>query len=206
MICLSACSWPAVGSISPARMSCPSPRLRSGRLGLACARLLLSLAVLLGGVAELGVVDPGAGEVRLVAGGLVAAGLERVAGEVDHEHGVDDPDAGGEVLATVVHVGVAAGAGAVADLGGDPELERPRSGAGGERVELGVELVGVRVEDACELLAAAGGEVGAGVLDLLGGVEHGAVVDPYRVGVLVLDHGAVHERAEVALGLVVQVA
>ena len=51
-----------------------------------------------------------------------------------------------------------------------------------------------------------GGEVGAGVLDLLGGVEHGAVVDPHRVCVLVLDHGAVHERAEVALGLVVQVA
>ena len=55
----------------------------AGRVGLACARLLLSPAVLLGGVAELGVVDPGAGEERLLAGGLVAAGLERVAGEVD---------------------------------------------------------------------------------------------------------------------------
>ena len=43
------------------------------------------------------------------------------------------------------------------------------------------------------------------MLDLLGGVEHGAVVDPDGVGVLVLDDGAVHERAEVALGLVVQV-
>ena len=44
------------------------------------------------------------------------------------------------------------------------------------------------------------------MLDLLGGVEHRAVVDPDGVGVLVLDDGAVHERAEVAQRLVVQVA
>ena len=50
-----------------------------------------------------------------------------------------------------------------------------------------------------------GVEVLAGVLDLLCGVEHGAVVDPDRVGVLVLDDGAVHERAEVLERLVVQV-
>ena len=43
------------------------------------------------------------------------------------------------------------------------------------------------------------------MLDLLGGVEHGAVVDPDGVGVLVLDDGAVHERAEVLQRLVVQV-
>ena len=49
-------------------------------------------------------------------------------------------------------------------------------------------------------------EVGAGVLDVLGGVEQRAVVDPDGVGVLVLDDGAVHERAEVAQRLVVQVA
>ena len=44
------------------------------------------------------------------------------------------------------------------------------------------------------------------MVDLLGGVEQGAVVDPDGVGVLVLDDGAVHERAEVAQRLVVQVA
>ena len=49
------------------------------------------------------------------------------------------------------------------------------------------------------------GQVRAGVLDLLGGVEQGAVVDAHGVGVLVLDDGAVHERAEVAQRLVVQV-
>ena len=49
-------------------------------------------------------------------------------------------------------------------------------------------------------------ELGAGVLDLLGGVEQRAVVDPDGVGVLVFDDGAVHERADVAQRLVVQVA
>ena len=48
--------------------------------------------------------------------------------------------AGGEVLAAVVDERVAAVAGAVADLAGDADLERPRPGAGGERVELAVEL------------------------------------------------------------------
>ena len=57
-----------------------------------------------------------------------------------------------------------------------------------------------------ELLALGRGEVRAGVLDLLGGVEHRAVVDPDGVGVLVFDDGAVHERAEVPQRLVVQVA
>ena len=44
------------------------------------------------------------------------------------------------------------------------------------------------------------------MLDLLCGVEHGAVVDSHGVGVLVLDDGAVNERAEVPERLVVQVA
>ena len=48
-------------------------------------------------------------------------------------------------------------------------------------------------------------EVLAGVRDLLGGVEHRAVVDPDGVRVLVLDDGAVHERPEVLERLVVQV-
>ena len=79
--------------------------------------------------------------------------------------------------------------------------------AGGERVELCVE----RARASQPRIAAIwrwplGVEVLAGVRDLLGGVEHGAVVDPDRVGVLVLDDGAVHERAEVLERLVVQVA
>ena len=104
-----------------------------------------------------------------------------------------------------MHERVAAVAGAVAHLAGDAELERPALGAGGERVELGVEPLELAAEDRGELALAVGGEVGAGVLDLLCGVEHRAVVDPHGVGVLVLDDGAVHERAEVLQRLVVQV-
>ena len=68
-----------------------------------------------------------------------------------------------------------------------------------------VEPLGLAAEDRRDLPLAASGEVGAGVLDLLGGVEQRAVVDPDGVGVLVLDDGAVHERAEVLQRLVVQV-
>ena len=50
-----------------------------------------------------------------------------------------------------------------------------------------------------------GGEVRAGALDLLGGVEQCAVVDADGVGVLVFDDRAVHERAEVPERVVVQV-
>jgi len=60
-------------------------------------------------------------------------------------------------------------------------------------------------EDRGELRSCGGGELGAGSLELLGGVEHCAVVDAYGVGVLVFDDRAVHERAEVAQGAVVQV-
>ena len=59
-------------------------------------------------------------------------------------------------------------------------------------------LSGSQREDAGELLSRGGGEVRAGALDLLGGVEQRAVVDADGVGVLVLDDRAVHERAEVA--------
>ena len=70
-----------------------------------------------------------------------------------------------------------------------------------------VESLGLAAEDRRELPAVPPSfEVWAGVVDLLGGVEQGAVVDPDGVGVLVLDDGAVHERAEVAQRLVVQVA
>ena len=126
-------------------------------------------------------------------------------GEVDHEQGVDDPDAVGEVLSAPVDVGEASGAGAVAGLRGDLDLERLGLGAGGERVELAVELVRFAGEDVRELVAVGGGELRAGALDLLGGVEHGAVVDADGVGVLVFDDRAVNERAEVPQRTVVQV-
>jgi hypothetical protein len=45
-----------------------------------------------------------------------------------------------------------------------------------------------------------------GDLDLLAAIVQRAVVDSHRVGVLVLDDGAVHERSEVLERLVVQVA
>ena len=100
-------------------------------------------------------------------------------------------------MAAVVDERVAAVAGAVAHLAGDADLERPGLGARGERVELAVELLGLAAEDARDLPLALGAQVSAGLLDLLGGVEHRAVVDPDGVGVLVLDDGAVDERAEV---------
>ena len=48
--------------------------------------------------------------------------------------------------------------------------------------------------------------MGAGLFDLVGAVEQRAVVDADGVGVLVLDNGAVHEGAEVAQRLLVQVS
>jgi len=104
-----------------------------------------------------------------------------------------------------VHERVPPVASAVAHVAGDAELERPALGACGERVELGVEPLELAAQDRGELALAIGVEVMAGVLDLLGGVEHRAVVDPHGVGVLVFDDGAVHERPEVLQRLVVQV-
>ena len=168
---------------------------------------LAALGVLLAGVAHLLVGELACAEVGLLAGGgLVAVGVELLADEVDHEHGVDHPDRVGEVLPALVHVGVAAGAGAVADLAGDPDLGGLGFRAGGERVELGLELVGLAAQQRGQLRLRGRGEVGAGALDLLVRVEQHAVVDPHGVGVLVLDDGAVHERAEVLERLVVQLA
>ena len=113
---------------------------------------------------------------------------------------------GGEVLAAVVRECVAAVARAVAGLAGDAELERPGLGARGERVELAIEPVELAAEDRRELPLPVVAQVSAGLVDLVGGIEQRAVVDPYGVGVLVLDEGTVHERAEVAERLVVQVA
>ena len=73
---------------------------------------LAALAVLGGGVAQLVVLELGAGEVRLLARRrLVAVVLELFAGEVEHEHGVDHPDRVGEVLPALVHERVAPGTG-----------------------------------------------------------------------------------------------
>ena len=106
--------------------------------------------------------------------------------------------AGGEVLAAVVHEGVAAVAGAVADLAGDADLERPASWRGRRACRA---RASSRSSSQPRIAAIwrwpSAVEVGAGVVDLLGGVEQRAVVDPDGVGVLVLDDGAVHERAEV---------
>ena len=71
MIALSACSWPGVGSMSPARRSCPSPRLllvaSAWRRRCALRRSRSSCPA----ARELVVVEAGAGEERLLAGGLV---------------------------------------------------------------------------------------------------------------------------------------
>jgi hypothetical protein len=50
------------------------------------------------------------------------------------------------------------------------------------------------------------GELGAGALNLVGGVQQRAVVDAHRIRALIFDDGAVHERAEVPERLVVQLA
>ena len=119
-----------------------------GRLGLPQALCVAAFAVLLAGGAEFVVVECGAGEERVFAGGLVALVTGEVfADEVDHERWVDDPDCVGEVLSALVDVGEASDAGAVAGFRGDPDLERLGLGAGGERVERAVELVVLAGED-----------------------------------------------------------
>ena len=81
---------------------------------LAGAFGVAAFGVLLAGVAHFLVGELACAEVGVLAGGsLVAVGVELLAGEVDHEYGVDHPDRVGEVLPAVVDVGVAAGACAV---------------------------------------------------------------------------------------------
>jgi hypothetical protein len=178
--------------------------LRS-RLGLPRAGSRASLLVLGVGLAQIGVVEARAGEVGLLARHFAVAFLELLSHEVEHEHRVDDPDPGGEVRASLVDVGVAAVASAVAGLAGDPDLQRPRLRAGGKSVELAVEPSGLAAEDARELLAPGLGELLACPLDLLGTVEERAVIDPDGVGVLVLDDRAVDERPHVLERVVVEV-
>ena len=59
-------------------------------------------------------------------------------------------------------------------------------------------LLGLAAEDPGDLPPAGVTQLAAGVVDLLGSVEQGSVVDPDGVRVLVLDDGAVHQRGEVA--------
>ena len=131
--------------MSPGSDVVSEPEVAPCRLGVAQLGLLLARPVVVGGLLELVVGEAGAGEERLLARGrgVLLVLVERVDGEVEDERGVDDPDPGGEVDAAVVHEREAPGAGAVADLRGDPDLQRPVLGAGGERVELGLELRGV---------------------------------------------------------------
>jgi hypothetical protein len=117
------------------------PEVGACRLGVAGPGLRAARRVLGGRVPQLVIVEARAGEVRVLAGRGRVALVELLVGEIEHERGVDHPDAGGEVRAAVVHERVRAGAGPVAHLGGDPDLHRPRPRAGGERVELGVEAL-----------------------------------------------------------------
>ena len=127
---MSARSWASRGVDQTGADVVPEPEVAAGRVGVAGARLRSALLVLGGGVAELVVVEAGAGEVGLLAGRRRVAVAELFVDEVEHEGGVDDPDPGGEVLPAVVDERVAAVAGAVAHLAGDADLERPASWRG----------------------------------------------------------------------------
>ena len=181
-------------------MSCPSPRLLLVASARRCARGGALLAVVGGGGAQVGVVQACAGEVALLAGGLVAVvGLHALADDVEHEQRVDDPDRRGR----------SRGRGRTSTRSGRWRRGRAVSASTwslsarvralrGERVELAVELVRRRSRAGSAACGAGGGgELRAGALELLGGVEQRAVVDPHGVHRLVLDDGAVHERAEV---------
>jgi hypothetical protein len=113
----------------------PEREVAGGRLGVAGAFGGAALAVLLGGVAQLVVVEARAAEVGVLAGDLAVGVGELLADGVEHEHRVDDPDAGREVLAALEHPAVASVGGAVAQRPVDAQLKRAALGAGGERVE-----------------------------------------------------------------------
>jgi hypothetical protein len=113
-----------------------------------------ALLVLCRRVAELVVVGAGASEVRLLAH-RCRLGAELLVYEVEHEAGVDDPDPGREVLPAVVDVGLAGVAGSVANVAGDPDLQRSGLCAGGEGVELCVEARGFVIDGAASVRQAA---------------------------------------------------
>ena len=78
------------------------PEVAGGRLGVAGALGGAALAVVLGGVAQVLVVEAGAGEVALLAGGRRCRRRSSCWRTVSSmKTRVDDPDAGGEVRAAV---------------------------------------------------------------------------------------------------------
>src|SRR3954451_856738 len=118
----------------------PGAEVAGDRLGVAGAVGGATLAVVLGGGAQVVVVEARAGEVPLVARRRPVIVGELLAGDVEHEDGVDDPDAGGEVPAAVKGPGVTAVGGAIAQRAVNAELERVAAGARGQGVEFRVEL------------------------------------------------------------------
>ena len=113
------------------------PEVAPCRLGLVQPGLLLARLVVVRGLAQLVVLEAGAGEERVFACRRVrVVVVELVVDEVEDEERVDDPDAGGEVGSAVVHEREAPGPRAVADLAGDAQFQRPCPGARGQRVEL----------------------------------------------------------------------
>ena len=147
--------------------------MRRVGVGLVQPGLLLARAVVVRGLAQLVVLEAGAGEERVFACRRVRVVMvELVVDEVEDEERVDDPDAGGEVGSAVVHEREAPGPRAVADLAGDAQFQRPCPGARGQRVELGLELVGVAAEQPGGPRAGVvAGELGAGAFELVGGVQ-----------------------------------
>ena len=177
-------------------------------LQLPLALFVAALAVGGGRVAQVGGVETGAGEEGLVARrrGLRLLGECLVDG-VEHEDGVDDPDAGGEVRSAVVDVGVAAGAGAFAQRVVDAQLRaavvfaRAASASSCASSSSGAQpstLAACRRPSRSRFARACASWAWAS--------SEGAVVDPDGVDGFVFDDGAVHEGAGVAQGGVVQFA
>ena len=110
VLCDQSRRWPVVvGRVGQRSADVVAEReVAGGRLGVAGAFGGAALAVLLGGVAQLVVVEARAAEVGLLAGDLAVGVGELVADGVEHEDRVDHPDAGGEILAALEHPAVAA--------------------------------------------------------------------------------------------------
>ena len=125
----------------------PEAEVAPGGVRVPGSRLRSALLVLGGRVAELVVVEACAGEVRLLARVRAVVVAEMLVDEVEDECWVDDPDPGREVASAVVDVGVAAVAGAVADVAGDADLQRSGLCPGGEGVELCVEALELAAQD-----------------------------------------------------------
>ena len=205
----SARSWVSVGWISPARMSCPRPRLL--RVASACrararARRLLVLGVRRRAARRRRGVRRRSRPPRAPGRASVSASCAWST-RSSMKAGSTTQIASGEVRPAVVDVRVPAVAGAVAGLAGDAAPSALASSARAASVSSSrsslPELAAEERRRAARCPAF--GEVPTCLLDLFGAVEEGAVVDPDGVGVLVLDDGAVHEGAHVLERLVVQI-